>query len=85
MPLGFGPEATRLGRMRSGEHQWLQLTVFSIFSGVSLIGAMLNEFMKRHSRRISPRSGRASEQNGQSLKRRRALGRTSSSPCQSRF
>ena len=33
-------------------------TVFYIFSGVSLIGALLNEFMKRHARRMSARAAR---------------------------
>lgn len=33
-------------------------TVFYIFSGISLIGALLNEFMKRHARRVSARSAR---------------------------
>ena len=31
-------------------------TVFYIFSGISLIGALLNEFMKRHARRMSARA-----------------------------
>lgn len=30
-------------------------TVFYIFSGVSLIGLLLNEFLKRHTRRVSRR------------------------------
>ena len=33
-------------------------TVFYIFSGISLIGVLLNEFMKRHARRVSARAGR---------------------------
>lgn len=33
-------------------------TVFYIFSGVSLIGALLNEFMKRHAKRIGARAAR---------------------------
>ena len=33
-------------------------TVVYIFSGVSLIGAMLNEFMKRHARRLNARTAR---------------------------
>ena len=31
-------------------------TVFYIFSGVSLIGAWLNEFLKRHARRMGARA-----------------------------
>ena len=31
-------------------------TVFYIFSGISLIGALLNEFMKRHARRVAARA-----------------------------
>ncbi|MFW2336173.1 potassium channel family protein [Ilumatobacter sp.] len=31
-------------------------TVFYIFAGISLIGALLNEFLKRHARRISDRA-----------------------------
>ena len=30
-------------------------TVFYIFAGISLIGALLNEFLKRHARRASDR------------------------------
>ena len=30
-------------------------TVFYIFTGISLIGALLNEFLKRHARRASDR------------------------------
>ena len=30
-------------------------TVFYIFTGISLIGALLNEFLKRHARRVSDR------------------------------
>jgi hypothetical protein len=30
-------------------------TVFYIFTGISLIGALLNEFLKRHERRSSDR------------------------------
>ena len=30
-------------------------TVFYIFSGISLIGALLNEFLKRHARRANNR------------------------------
>ena len=33
-------------------------TVFYIFSGISLIGALLNEFMKRHARRVTARATR---------------------------
>ena len=33
-------------------------TVFYILSGVSLIGALLNEFMKRHARRMRARAAR---------------------------
>ena len=33
-------------------------TVFYIFSGISLIGALLNEFMKRHARRATARATR---------------------------
>ena len=33
-------------------------TVFYIFSGVSLIGALLNEFMKRHAQRLNARTAR---------------------------
>ena len=33
-------------------------TVFYIFSGISLIGVLLNEFMKRHARRVSARAAR---------------------------
>ncbi len=32
-------------------------TVFYIFSGISLIGALLNEFMKRHARRMNTHTG----------------------------
>ena len=31
-------------------------TVFYIFIGISLIGALLNEFLKRHARRVSDRA-----------------------------
>ncbi len=31
-------------------------TVFYIFIGISLIGALLNEFLKRHARRLSDRA-----------------------------
>ena len=31
-------------------------TVFYIFSGISLIGVLLNEFMKRHARRVAARA-----------------------------
>jgi hypothetical protein len=33
-------------------------TVFYIFSGISLIGALLNEVMKRHARRVTARANR---------------------------
>ena len=33
-------------------------TVFYIFSGISLIGVLLNEFMKRHARRVTARAAR---------------------------
>ena len=32
-----------------------RITVFYIFIGISLIGALLNEFLKRHARRASDR------------------------------
>jgi hypothetical protein len=31
-------------------------TIFYIFTGISLIGSLLNEFLKRHARRVSDRA-----------------------------